>query len=139
MVFQPNKGKGQPVRNDPPDLPESGADGMFAYENLPAKYWKKYLYAARFVKLVRAKTPKITLYTLNAKCMLMENGPCADFEAGFYSGEIFIRTADGTTVSERQGSSYQLDSSGGASRLPQKIRELWESFQQVNLSYMKFK
>jgi len=41
----------------------------------------------RFVKLVRSKTPKVTLYTQRCKCMLMENGPDnADFEAVFYDG-----------------------------------------------------
>jgi hypothetical protein len=40
-----------------------GADAFYSYQSLPSKLWKKYLYAARFVNLVRAKTPKITLYT----------------------------------------------------------------------------
>ena len=44
----------------------------------------------RFVKLVRSKTPKVTLYTQRAKCMLMENGPNADFEAVFYDGKCVI-------------------------------------------------
>ena len=37
--------------------------------------------------LVRSKTPKITLYTDKAKCMLMENGPSPDYEACFYDGK----------------------------------------------------
>ena len=40
----------------------------------------------RFVKLVKTKTPKLTLYTDRAKCVLMENGPVADFVASFYDG-----------------------------------------------------
>ena len=40
-----------------------GADAFYSYQSLPNKLWKKYLYAARFVNLVRAKTPKMTLYT----------------------------------------------------------------------------
>ena len=36
---------------------------------------------------MRSKTPKVTLNTQRAKCMLMENGPDADFEAVFYDGK----------------------------------------------------
>ena len=43
------------------------------------------MYAERFTSLVRAKTPKITLYTRQAKCYLMENS-ARDFEAYFYAG-----------------------------------------------------
>ncbi|XP_026329357.1 serine/threonine-protein kinase PLK4 isoform X3 [Hyposmocoma kahamanoa] len=60
-------------------------DEVFTYHNLPSKHWKKYLYAARFVDLVKAKTPKITLYSALAKCQLMENG--TDIDMFFYSGE----------------------------------------------------
>ncbi|CAI8027433.1 Serine/threonine-protein kinase PLK4 [Geodia barretti] len=56
------------------------------YHDLPPRYWKKYQYAAHFVSLVRSKTPKITLYSERAKCMMMENAPSPDFEACFYSG-----------------------------------------------------
>lgn len=41
----------------------------------------------RFIDLVRSKTPKVTMYTEKAKCMLMENSQPADFEATFYEGE----------------------------------------------------
>lgn len=59
----------------------------YTYHDLPTRYWKKYHYLAQFVQLVRSKTPKVTLYSDQAKCMLMENGPNPDFEACFYSGE----------------------------------------------------
>lgn len=51
------------------------------------KYWKKYQYATKFVQLVKSKTPKVTLFTKFAKCMLMENTPNADLEVCFYDGE----------------------------------------------------
>lgn len=57
----------------------------FAFSFLE-KYWKKYQYAAKFVQLVRTKTPKVTFYTRYAKCMLMENSPTADVEVCFYDG-----------------------------------------------------
>ncbi|XP_039747089.1 serine/threonine-protein kinase PLK4 [Pararge aegeria] len=64
---------------------------VFSYHNLPQKHWKKYLYAARFVDLVKAKTPKITIYTPLAKCQLMENG--TDIEMFFYNGEKITNTS----------------------------------------------
>ena len=76
---------GTPAGSAPPAIPSSGADSFHSYHSLPGKYHKKYQYAARFVNLVKASTPKITLYTSQAKCYLMEN-EAADFEAYFYSG-----------------------------------------------------
>lgn len=66
-------------------------DEVFTYHNLPQKHWKKYLYASRFVDLVKAKTPKITLYSPLAKCQLMENG--TDIDLFFYGGEKVTYTA----------------------------------------------
>lgn len=83
-------GRGVPIAEAPPPLHHHGAGGadlIFSYESLPRPHWKKYMYAARFVGLVRAKTPKVTLYSGRAKCILMENGPDPDFEAAFYRGE----------------------------------------------------
>lgn len=74
-----NKARAVNVDHDPTP------DEVFTYHNLPQKHWKKYLYASRFVELVKAKTPKITLYTSLAKCQLMENG--TDIDIFFYSGE----------------------------------------------------
>ena len=75
---------------------------------MPSKYWKKYLYAERFTTLVRAKTPKITLYTRQAKCYLMENS-ARDFEAYFYSG-MKVTLAEG-----RQGREVKVIESSGSS------------------------
>lgn len=84
VLYQPNHGKGVKVQDRPPHLPSSGADHIFSYENLPEKHWKKYLYAHRFVQMVRAKTPKVTFYSSLAKCQLMEN--LEDFEMCLYKG-----------------------------------------------------
>uniref|UniRef100_A0A0A9XPB5 Serine/threonine-protein kinase PLK4 n=1 Tax=Lygus hesperus TaxID=30085 RepID=A0A0A9XPB5_LYGHE len=87
VVYRPGPhGRGVPVQDTPPPLPPGGADFIFSYESLPPEHWKKYIYGARFVGLVRSKTPKITLYTTTAKCILMENAPDPDFEACYYSG-----------------------------------------------------
>ena len=74
-------------------LPSQEHEGFYphatyTYHDLPARYWKKYQYASQFVQLVRSKTPKVTFYSDQAKCMLMENAPNPDFEACFYSGKL---------------------------------------------------
>lgn len=93
-MYQPNGGKGVAVADVPAPLPSKGSDAIYCYENLPQEHWKKYVYAARFVSLVKAKTPKVILYSDRAKCLLMENGPDADFEALFYCGWKMSRTSN---------------------------------------------
>ena len=80
-----NPGGGVPLGPSPPPMPSVGADFFYSYQTLPQKYWKKYQYAARFVNLVKASTPKIILYTGQAKCYVMENDD-KDFEMHFYNG-----------------------------------------------------
>lgn len=43
-------------------LQKSGKIHSYELENLPSIHWKKYIYAWRFVELVKAKTPKITFH-----------------------------------------------------------------------------
>lgn len=73
------------IGSQPVPLPSRGADSIYSYENLPTCHHRKYLYAFRFVKLVQAKTPKLTLYTQRSKCLFMENGPQPDCEVSFYN------------------------------------------------------
>lgn len=84
---------GSKIQDCPPDLPASGADSIYSYENLPSKHWKKYIYAYRFVQMVRGKTPKITYYNSQAKCQLMET--IDDFEVVFYDGIKIIKSSNG--------------------------------------------
>ncbi|KAJ8934369.1 hypothetical protein NQ314_013410 [Rhamnusium bicolor] len=69
ILYEPEGGKGAPVSNEPAILPPQGADKIYSIENLPEKHWKKYMYAFKFVDLVRAKTPKVTYYTDKAKIL----------------------------------------------------------------------
>eukprot|EP00092_Neocalanus_flemingeri_P027274 GFUD01029578.1.p1 GENE.GFUD01029578.1~~GFUD01029578.1.p1 ORF type:complete len:936 (-),score=285.22 GFUD01029578.1:126-2933(-) len=88
VVYSPGeggRGEGVTVGQTPPAIPTGGADAFYSYQTLPQKYWKKYQYAARFINLVKASTPKMTLYTSQAKCYVMENEG-RDFEMYFYSG-----------------------------------------------------
>lgn len=109
IIYQPGCGKGVPLNtcglfeepsgSSPSDAslvggpPAAQPGDIISYHklvDLPEKYWKKYQFATKFIQMVRAHTPKITLFAQRAKCMLMENGPPADFIAEFY--------ADGTRI-----------------------------------------
>ncbi|CAG2248016.1 PLK4 [Mytilus edulis] len=128
-VYQPNRGKGEPVGEEPVALPTEPIKS-FVFDLLPEKYWKKYQYAARFVKLVRSKTPKITMYTQKAKCMLMENSPSPDFEAVFYDGAKFTMSSSSMRIIEKTGTSLVLDSEETAQRLAEDTKQLLEYVKQ---------
>ncbi|XP_073996152.1 polo like kinase SAK [Rhodnius prolixus] len=125
-IYKP-EGRGVPVSDLPPPVPENGADSIHSYENLPEIHWKKYIYAARFVSLVRAKTPKVTLYTELAKCTLMENSPDPDFEAVFYSGGKVTKTSEGYKAVDKTGrtTDIQADSIESYSN---SVRHMWDHF-----------
>ena len=75
----------------------SSADAKtFTYHNLPAKHWKRYQYAARFVQVIRSNTPKVTLFNSNGKFVLMDNSPHPDFEAVFRNSTFKVRKSKGT-------------------------------------------
>lgn len=103
VMYQPNGGRGVSISDESTPLPIKGSDSMFSYENLPENHWKKYVYAARFVSLVKAKTPKVILYSSRAKCLLMENEPNGDFEVIFYSGSKMVRTLNSLVLNEPNG------------------------------------
>uniref|UniRef100_H2Z6T2 Serine/threonine-protein kinase PLK4 n=1 Tax=Ciona savignyi TaxID=51511 RepID=H2Z6T2_CIOSA len=88
----------------PPEPPPTTV--TYEKTNLPDKYHNKYKYLARFVQLVRSKTPKVTLFTQQAKCMLMENAPDPDLEASFYNGSSFQSL---TTLDNRVVQRFPLD------------------------------
>uniref|UniRef100_A0A5S6QTA1 Serine/threonine-protein kinase SAK n=1 Tax=Trichuris muris TaxID=70415 RepID=A0A5S6QTA1_TRIMR len=46
---------------------------VYTFDSLPTKYWKTYQLAFNFVQLIRAKTPKVTLFGEEGKCHLMED------------------------------------------------------------------
>ncbi|XP_071951441.1 serine/threonine-protein kinase PLK4-like [Antedon mediterranea] len=127
MLFHPNGSKGVPVTDSPPSA-DKEQTLKYSYNDLPTKYWKKYQYAVKFVQLVRSKTPKVTLYTKHAKCMLMENGPQPDFEACFYNGAKIQQSVNGIRIIESNGSAYTLHSVGGIQGLGSHMRQLLQHF-----------
>ncbi|TRY57886.1 hypothetical protein DNTS_014403 [Danionella cerebrum] len=123
-VYQPNEGKGFPVLEHPPSPPEEIL--ICSYEDLPEKYWKKYQYATKFVQLVKSKTPKVTLYTKFAKCMLMENTPTPDLEVCFYDGAKTHKSSEQIRVVEKNGKSYTVKGDVGLSGLSPECRRYME-------------
>ena len=108
IIYQPDPGRGLAIGDCPPELPATSADNIFSYDNLPAKHWKKYVYAARFVGLVKSKTPKVTYYSTQAKCALMET--LEDFEACFYNGEKVTKSpSEGLKVQDKHGRQLNLN------------------------------
>lgn len=102
-----NKGKNTLPHNSHEYNPSP--DEIYTYHNLPQKHWKKYLYASRFVDLVKAKTTKVTLYTSLAKCQLMENGTSIDMF--FYTGEkLTYSSVDGFKIIDRNLKTYSYTS-----------------------------
>ncbi|PIK49711.1 putative serine/threonine-protein kinase PLK4 [Apostichopus japonicus] len=130
MTYLPNNGKGFPVSDRPPSPPPEETVSH-SYHNLPSKYWKKYQYAAKFVHLVRSKTPKITLYSDQAKCMVMENGPHPDLEACFYNGGRVHVSSSGVVVTDAEGSTHNQPTLEDKPNLPGSLQVLLEHIQDL--------
>lgn len=133
VLYEPQRGIGVTPADTPPPLPEDGADSIFSYENLPSKHWKKYIYASRFVKLVKSKTPKVTYHSEQAKCILMENSPDPDFEAHFYHGSKIMSAGNNVTVTDMSGISHSLTHSGNSCpSLPELLQPLYSHAKQIH-------
>ncbi|XP_069977050.1 serine/threonine-protein kinase PLK4 [Penaeus vannamei] len=132
VLYQPNGGSGLQPGSAPPPLPTEGADSIYGYENLPAKHWKKYVYAARFVKVVKAKTPKITYYSDQAKCLLMENSPDPDCEAIFYHGTKITKSGKNVMLTETTGVVHKIPQPSGHHNLPEQLQPIYLHFKQIH-------
>ncbi|XP_064636787.1 serine/threonine-protein kinase PLK4-like isoform X2 [Lineus longissimus] len=125
-IFQP-KTKSKKASKD-----QANSTLEFTYDTLPEKYWKKYQYAHRFVNLVRSSTPKVTVYTERAKCMLMENTPNADFEVAFHDGAKFKRMNEETKMIQKDGTTLTLQNNGSTQHLSPESQELLEYVEQCH-------
>ncbi|GAB6031374.1 Serine/threonine-protein kinase plk4 [Chamberlinius hualienensis] len=101
---------------------------VFCYDELPTVLWPKYTHVSWFVKLFRAKTPKITCYYQEAKCMLMENGPDADFEAQFNSKEKFYKSGSEVKIIDKNGAVIMVTDEEKAQNLPNELKRLLVTF-----------
>ena len=78
------------------------------------------------MSLVKAKTPKVILYSSRAKCLLMENGPDGDFEMLFYSGWKMVRSRVNLLVTEPHGQTSTWQLKDGEPQLDREsVRDLW--------------
>nr|XP_061798761.1 serine/threonine-protein kinase PLK4-like [Nerophis lumbriciformis] len=110
-IEQPGRGKSFAVLDRPTSPTENTL--ICSYGDLPEKYWKKYQYAAKFVQLVKSKTPKVSIYTSYGKVMLMENSPDADLEVCFYDGTKSHKTSELLRVVEKNGRSHTVKDEAG--------------------------
>ncbi|CAH8435087.1 unnamed protein product [Schistosoma intercalatum] len=159
LIYRPNMGKGVPLNiqglgdpsqsnlansettnfGSPPPASPGDPLELYTLNTLPQKYWRKYQFISKFVQMVRAHTPKVTLYTNKVKCMLMENGPSGDFVTEFHNdGTRVLCTSDGslriTQTTEKDNSlkvktnitptTITLDSNRSLSTLSPEIRKL---------------
>lgn len=126
MVYQPNNGKGCLISNRPPPPPtDKTSFHQFNCTNLPQNYWKKYDLASKFVKMVRSRTPKITLHVDDAKCILFDTSP--DFEAHFLKGSKFHISKEGSVkITHTDGTSLMLDSNSRSTCLSPDMQDMFE-------------
>ena len=102
VIYRPDFDKRKIQDNQVVPLPKNGSDLIFSYENLPAEFLNKYIYATRFVQLVQAITAKVTYYNDKAKHVLMESG--THFESYFYDGgRVTWSTNDGIKIVDKMG------------------------------------
>jgi polo-like kinase 4 len=130
-VYQPNRGKGCLISNRPPSPP---ADRVcyyeYTYDTLPSNYWKKYELASKFMKMVRSRTPKVTLHTDEAKCILYDTSP--DFEVFYYNGNKFHIAKEGfIKITNVDGTSIQLESNSRSTCLSPDMQEMLEKTHKV--------
>lgn len=83
------------------------------------------MYAARFIELVRNKTPKITLFTNLAKCQLMES--LTEFEVYFYAGQKITKSSDNSVKAYNE---HGLMIGNNAEQLFNLWPSIWQHFNQ---------
>lgn len=104
-------------------------DTIYCYENLPNNHWKKYIYASRFIQLVRAKTPKVTFYSARAKCQLMET--LEDIEMNFYEGGKIVKTPTDIKIIGHNGQNILLSIvTNNLHTCSESIRLMWTHYLQ---------
>lgn len=94
----------------------------------------KIIFKLRFLKMVRSRTPKITLHTEEARCVLYDTSP--DFEAVFYNNTKFHITKEGSIkITNPDGTSLILDSNSRSTCLSPDMQEMLEKSHKVNSNF----
>ncbi|XP_040062471.2 serine/threonine-protein kinase PLK4-like [Ixodes scapularis] len=96
---------------------------VHSWDALPQALWAKYACAAKFVSLVRQKTPKIILYAEYALCILLGSG---DLEASFYSGARVVCSGNHVQLMDVGGPQRHLTLPVDPQMLPPSQRSLWQ-------------
>ncbi|XP_042145617.1 serine/threonine-protein kinase PLK4-like [Ixodes scapularis] len=102
--------------------PPQGAP-VHSWDALPQALWAKYACAARFVSLVRQKTPKIILYAEYALCIRLGSG---DLEASFYSGARVVCSGNHVQLMDVGGPQRHLTLPVDPEMLPPSQCSLWQ-------------
>ncbi|ESP02165.1 hypothetical protein LOTGIDRAFT_157319 [Lottia gigantea] len=111
----------------------------YSIQELPERFHKKYDHARKFVTLIQSKTPKVTMYNQQAKCMLMENAPIASFEIQFYNGRKIINNWSGMKlVDEQQGSILSLSSPRIQQQFSNEIQQMIKFAEQCQQQCVQF-
>ena len=132
--YQPNNGKGYALSDRVlPPTPDKGFE-TYTYDNLPAKLWKKYVYCARFVDIVSAKTHKVTYYTNEAKCVLMELNSC--FEVTFNNGLKIHFLKDTIKIFDQHGLDLTLHATSDLTRHNHDLQKCLEMVKNVRNLYL---
>ncbi|XP_074650005.1 serine/threonine-protein kinase PLK4-like [Tubulanus polymorphus] len=124
-VYEPPR-KNRSIAMEPIPIPEDKT--TYTYSNLPQRYWKKYQYAERFVRMVKSMTPKVTLYTKRCKCMLMENSP--DFQVIFHDGAKINMSANSSKIIQNDGTAMTLENNANIQHLSTESREMFDYAQE---------
>ncbi|VDD82212.1 unnamed protein product [Mesocestoides corti] len=131
VIYYPNAGRGVPPNMDSPVAACAGDSyRIYPLTQLPEKYWKKYQFVSKFINMAKAHTPKVTLYTPRAKCILMEKvEPQADFELELLSDGSRVNCLGGDAAGKVQvvtqaNGTITVDRRQSLDNLPAAIREL---------------
>ena len=83
------------------------------------------------MSLVKSKTPKVTYFSAQAKCMLMESG--CDFEAVFYEGPKFSVRSDGSVrVIDSGGMNITMLTESDSKLLSTQVHNMWNHVKMVS-------
>ena len=74
---------------DQPIVGPTSAQQHYRFDNLPDHLRKYYRYVSKLIDLLQSMTPKVTIYSSEAKCMIMEN---LNYKAEFYDGKSWINS-----------------------------------------------